>query len=221
MANTIGILLFDGAEEMDFVGPWEVLTAAVDGLADERVMTIAEKPGTVVCEKGMRVIPDATYADAPDVNVIIVPGGSGARREIDNPETVEWLTQTCAKCSWVTSVCTGAFLLVGTGIVRGRRMTTHHDFVQALGIWVVPKLSGAFASCATATSFRRPALCRASRCHSGWQVGSTETTSSCELRTISPMTFRHEPRQKALAANHSRWRGEQTPVQDIAYECAA
>jgi len=67
-----------------------------------------------------------------NVNVIIVPGGSGARREIDNPETVEWLTQTCAKCSWVTSVCTGAFLLVGTDIVRGRRVTTHHDFVQAL-----------------------------------------------------------------------------------------
>ncbi len=132
MANTIGILLFDGAEEMDFVGPWEVLTAAVDGLADERVMTIAERPGPVVCEKGMRVIPDATYANAPDVNVVIVPGGSGARREIDNPETVKWLTQTCAKCSWVTSVCTGAFLLVGTGIARDRRVTTHHDFIQAL-----------------------------------------------------------------------------------------
>ena len=131
MANTIGILLFDGAEEMDFVGPWEVLTVAVDGLADERVMTIAERPRPVVCEKGMRVIPDATYADAPDVNVVIVPGGSGARREIDNPETVEWLTQTCAKCSWVTSVCTGAFLLVGSGIARGRRVTTHHDFIQA------------------------------------------------------------------------------------------
>ena len=132
MANTIGILLFDGAEEMDFVGPWEVLTVAVVGLADERVMTIAERPRPVVCEKGMRVIPDATYADAPDVNVVIVPGGSGARREIDNPETVEWLTQTCAKCSWVTSVCTGAFLLVGSGIARGRRVTTHHDFIQAL-----------------------------------------------------------------------------------------
>jgi transcriptional regulator GlxA family with amidase domain len=108
------------------------LTVAVDGLADERVMTIAERPRPVVCEKGMRVIPDATYADAPDVNVVIVPGGSGARREIDNPETVEWLTQTCAKCSWVTSVCTGAFLLVGSGIARGRRVTTHHDFIQAL-----------------------------------------------------------------------------------------
>ncbi len=56
MANTIGILLFDGAEEMDFVGPWEVLTAAVDDLADERVVTIAERPEPVVCEKGSPVL---------------------------------------------------------------------------------------------------------------------------------------------------------------------
>lgn len=132
MANTIGILLFDGAEEMDFVGPWEVLTVAVDGLAGERVMTIAERPGPVVCEKGMRVIPDATYADAPVVNIVLVPGGSGARREIDNPETVRWLTETCAGCSWITSVCTGSFLLVGSGIARGRLVTTHHDFIEAL-----------------------------------------------------------------------------------------
>lgn len=132
MAKTIGILLFDGAEEMDFVGPWEVMTAAVDGLPNERVITIAERAQPVVCEKGMRVIPDTTYAEAPDVDIVIVPGGSGARREIDNPATVTWLTETCAKCLWVTSVCTGAFLLVGSGIARGRRVTTHHDFIPAL-----------------------------------------------------------------------------------------
>ena len=61
MAHTIGILLFDGAEEMDFVGPWEVLTAAVDDLADERVVTIAERPEPVVCEKGMRRQPPGTW----------------------------------------------------------------------------------------------------------------------------------------------------------------
>ncbi len=142
MAKTIGILLFDGAEEMDFVGPWEVMTAAVDGLPGERVLTIAPSSGPVLCEKGMQVIPDATYADAPDLDVVIVPGGSGARREIDNPATVEWLTETCAKCAWVASVCTGAFLLVGSGIARGRRVTTHHDFIHALqalgGAVVVP-----------------------------------------------------------------------------------
>jgi putative intracellular protease/amidase len=94
MANTIAILLFDGAEEMDFVGPWEVFTAAVDRLTGERVMTVAETLRPVVCEKGMHVLPDVTYEDA---------------REIDNPATVRWLTETCAKASSITSVCTGSF----------------------------------------------------------------------------------------------------------------
>lgn len=132
MPNAIGILLFDGVEEMDFVGPWQVLTAAVDGLPEEQVMTIAERAGPVQCEMGMRVMPDSTYSEAPEIDVIVVPGGSGARREIDNPATVEWLTRTCANCAWITSVCTGAFLLVGTGIAHGRRVTTHHDFIGAL-----------------------------------------------------------------------------------------
>ena len=132
MVNTIAILLFDGAEEMDFVGPWEVFTAAVDRLTGERVMTVAETLGPVVCEEGMRVLPDATYEDARGVDVVVVPGGSGARREIENPATVRWLTETCAKDSWITSVCTGSFLLVGCGIARGRRVTTHHNFIKAL-----------------------------------------------------------------------------------------
>src|ERR1700720_4420469 len=97
MANTIAILVFDGAEEMDFVGPWEVFTAAVDRLTGERVMTVAETLRPVVCEKGMRVLPDATYEDARGVDVVVVPGGSGARREIENPATVRWLTETVAR----------------------------------------------------------------------------------------------------------------------------
>src|SRR5215469_237361 len=58
MARTIGILLFDGAEEMDFTGPWEVFTAAVSGMPSHRVITIAERRQPIICEMGMRVIPD-------------------------------------------------------------------------------------------------------------------------------------------------------------------
>ncbi len=103
MGKTIGILIFDGAEEMDFVGPWEVMTAAVDGLPGERVLTVAEKADPVVCEKGMRVLADTTYDEAPPLDVVLIPGGSGAQREIDNPATVAWLTRTAAGCSWLTS----------------------------------------------------------------------------------------------------------------------
>jgi transcriptional regulator GlxA family with amidase domain len=132
MPTTIAILLFDGAEEMDFVGPWEVFTAAVDGLPGERVLTVAERAGPIVCEKGMRVLPDCSYEAAPAIDVVLVPGGSGARREIANPATVTWLCAAAARCAWVTSVCTGAFLLVGAGLARGRRVTTHHDFLDQL-----------------------------------------------------------------------------------------
>jgi transcriptional regulator GlxA family with amidase domain len=132
MANTIGILLFDGAEEMDFVGPWQVLTAAIEDMSRERVLTVAHRIAPIVCEMGMRVIPDHSYRDVPALDVVLVPGGSGARREISNPATTDWLRSTAARCSWITSVCTGAFLLVGTGLTQGRRVTTHHQFLKQL-----------------------------------------------------------------------------------------
>src|SRR5215471_7999581 len=94
MARTIGILLFDGAEEMDFAGPWEVFTAAVSGMPSDRVITIAERSRPITCEMGVRVIPDLPYGEAPDVDVVLVPGGSGARREIANRDN-----KLAAQCS--------------------------------------------------------------------------------------------------------------------------
>src|SRR5215471_9993097 len=76
MARTIGILLFDGAEEMDFAGPWEVFTAAVSGMPSDRVITIAERSRPITCEMGMRVIPDLPYGEAPEVDVVLVPGAA-------------------------------------------------------------------------------------------------------------------------------------------------
>ena len=132
MPRTIGILLFDGAEEMDFVGPWEVFTAALSGMPGDRVVTIAERSRPITCEKGMRVIPDLSYGEATEVDVVLVPGGSGARREMANAATTNWLRSAATKCTWLTSVCTGAFLLVGAGLALGRRITTHHDFIHDL-----------------------------------------------------------------------------------------
>lgn len=132
----IGVLIFDGAEELDFVGPWEVFTAAVHvrGASDDadRVVLIAEHDRPVRCAKGMRVLPDCTLATAPPLDVVVVPGGQGTRREVDNPAVIEWLTRTAATCTWVTSVCTGALLLHAAGPARGRRVTTHHGFVEQL-----------------------------------------------------------------------------------------
>jgi len=130
--TTIGLLIFDGAEELDFVGPWEVFTMAAKVRDDIRVVTIAERAGPVACAKGMRVLPDHTLADAPQLDVVMVPGGIGTRREVDNPVVIDWLRRIAPGLRWVTSVCTGALLLCEAGLGRGRRVTTHWAFIEDL-----------------------------------------------------------------------------------------
>jgi transcriptional regulator GlxA family with amidase domain len=140
MSHITGILLFEGAEELDFVGPWEVFTAAAmleqsDAKAPEpssRVVTIAEAAGPVRCAKGLRVLPDHDFETAPALDVVLIPGGQGTRREVDNPVLIDWLRKCGANCHWVTSVCTGALLLHQAGFARGRRVATHWGFVEAL-----------------------------------------------------------------------------------------
>ncbi len=133
MTHTIGILLFDDAEELDFAGPWEVFTAAAAARPGAlRVVTIAERLDPVRCNKGLRVLPDHGFGDAPALDVVVVPGGQGTRKEVENPVLMDWLRRTGERCAWVASVCTGALLLHGAGFARGRRITTHWAFVPAL-----------------------------------------------------------------------------------------
>jgi transcriptional regulator GlxA family with amidase domain len=129
---TLGIVLFDDVEELDFAGPWEVFGAACESLTDDRVVTIAERPEPVRCRKGLRVLPDHGFGDAPPLDVLLVPGGQGTRREVANRAMIDWLREAGGACRWVTSVCTGALLLHEAGFAKGRRVTTHHGFVEAL-----------------------------------------------------------------------------------------
>jgi len=131
--TTYGLLVFDGAEELDFAGPWEVFTASgmLRGAGDSAVL-IAEQAGPVRCSKGMRVLPDHTLADHPALDVLLVPGGMGTRREVTNPAVIGWIRAVSATVTWTTSVCTGALLLHEAGPARGRRVATHHGFEDAL-----------------------------------------------------------------------------------------
>jgi transcriptional regulator GlxA family with amidase domain len=131
-ATTIGIVLFDDVEELDFAGPWEVLTSLAQITGQERVVTIAERSSPVRCAKGLRVLPDHDFADAPALDVVLVPGGQGTRREVANSVLIEWLRKVGSQCRWVTSVCTGALLLHEAGFARGRRVTTHWAFADTL-----------------------------------------------------------------------------------------
>ena len=132
MAITTGILIFDDAEELDFVGPWEVFTNAARFNDGNRVVTVAEESRPVVCAKGLRVLPDHTFANAPALDVVLVPGGIGTRKEVNNPALIGWLRAVGAGCTWVTSVCTGALLLHEAGFAKGRRVTTHWSFIETL-----------------------------------------------------------------------------------------
>jgi transcriptional regulator GlxA family with amidase domain len=132
MGITTGMLIFPDAEELDFVGPWEVFTMARMRRPDDRVLTIAETTAPVTCAKGLRVLPDHGFADAPPLDVLLVPGGQGTRREVSNARLIEWLRKAGAGAQWVTSVCTGALLLHEAGFARGKRITTHWGFVEDL-----------------------------------------------------------------------------------------
>jgi transcriptional regulator GlxA family with amidase domain len=125
---TTGILLFDDMEELDFAGPLEVFAMAKK--EGDRVVTVAERDGPVRGNLGLRVLPDHTIADAPPLDVLVVPGGFGTRREAENPVLLDWIKQTAANCTWVTSVCTGAMLLEAAGVVEGRKVTTHWAMID-------------------------------------------------------------------------------------------
>lgn len=128
----IGFLMFDDLEELDMVGPWEVFTMAGKIRPDTGIscVTIAPDGGTVRCAKGLAVVADHGFADAPPIDVLVVPGGQGTRREVDNTTLLGWIAATARHCSWVTSVCTGSMLLAAAGPARGRRITTHWGAVE-------------------------------------------------------------------------------------------
>lgn len=132
--TTYGLLVFDGAEELDFIGPWEVFAASSmlrDGA--DTVVLIAERAGSVRCAKGLRVLPDHTLDDHPRLDVLLVPGGRGAReREVQNPVVTEWIAKIAEQVDWVTSVCTGSILLHAAGPARGHRVATHWTSEDAL-----------------------------------------------------------------------------------------
>jgi transcriptional regulator GlxA family with amidase domain len=137
--TTYGILVFDGVQELDFVGPWEVFhgSSRRRDRADT-VVLVAERPDLVRCANGMRVLPDHTLDDHPPLDVLLVPGGAHARIEAEmaNPAVMDWIENTAASAEWVTSVCTGAFLMRAAGVTRGRRVATERaleDELERLG----------------------------------------------------------------------------------------
>jgi transcriptional regulator GlxA family with amidase domain len=138
MATTIGIALFDGAEELDWAGPWEVLAAWAEQFPDDgvRVFTVARDERPVTCAKGLRVLPEETWESAPPVDVLVYPGGRGTRPQLGDEAVRAWVRGHAERGALVTSVCTGALVLADAGLLDGRPATTHWgslDLLPTLG----------------------------------------------------------------------------------------
>ncbi len=130
----IGVALFDGAEELDWAGPWEVLAAWSQQWPDDgvRVFTLARENGPVTCAKGLRVLPDETWQTAPPLDVLVYPGGRGTRVQLGDEEVRAWLRGIAESGALVTSVCTGSLVLADAGLLDRRPATTHWGSLELL-----------------------------------------------------------------------------------------
>ncbi len=128
----VGILIYDNVEVLDFTGPYEVFNATrtldqpnySDPSAFE-ILLVSEQLRKVKTMGGMRVIPDYNFEDFPKVDILIVPGGLGERHEHSNPIITHFLKSQSKKIGTIASVCTGAFFLAYSGLLDGKKATTH------------------------------------------------------------------------------------------------
>lgn len=134
MPKKIAFVLFENAEELDFVGPWEVFATLAQTEPETcQVFMVSENGGEVRCNKGMRVIADYSFKDAPQPDIFIVPGGMGTRTEVDNPRFMAYIRKLAEQAEISTSVCTGALVLERAGLLKGKRATTWWGMREQLG----------------------------------------------------------------------------------------
>jgi transcriptional regulator GlxA family with amidase domain len=142
----VGILLFDQVEVLDFAGPFEVFsrTRLVPGLESRRsedsapffVFTVAASRAPINATAGLQVLPRYAFADAPPIDILVVPGGFGTRALLADAGALDWIRNAAKGARLVTSVCTGSLLLAKAGLLADRRATTHWgalDLLESLG----------------------------------------------------------------------------------------
>jgi transcriptional regulator GlxA family with amidase domain len=128
----VGIVLFNDIEVLDFCGPFEVFSAT--RLSEEKrrekpspfeVFLVAETLSHVTTTGGMKVLPQYSFENCPKLDILVVPGGWGTRKELNNRVMLEWLRTRAIEVETLTSVCTGSMLLGFAGLIDGRHATTH------------------------------------------------------------------------------------------------
>src|SRR5258707_14604090 len=130
----VGIVIFDDVEVLDFAGPFEVFTVGGEILKDSadenrqagtiRALTIAQSDQIVKARGNLLIQPHSTFENHPPLDLLVVPGGRGTRRQAENPMMLDWLRRVTPTTTINASVCTGAFLLGKIGLVDGREAIT-------------------------------------------------------------------------------------------------
>lgn len=135
VTRKVAILMFDDVEVLDFAGPFEVFSVTSELSKGERpfaVSTVAVHPGAVNARNGLSVNPDCTISDCPPPDILIVPGGQGTRKLIDNSAVINWIKDSARTAELVLSVCTGSLLLAKADLLEGLAATTHHQVLDLL-----------------------------------------------------------------------------------------
>jgi len=133
----IGLICFDGMEELDLVGPWEVLRMWQQNSPEDdvEVFTVSLGEATVTCAKGMKIVTDRPVAEMGEVDVLLFPGGRGTRVLIEDRPTLDMVIAQAEAGTLMTSVCTGSLVYAAAGVLAGRPATTHWgslDLLQSL-----------------------------------------------------------------------------------------
>ena len=118
----LGVVLFEGFELLDVFGPLEMFGLAADHF---EFRLISETGGVVASHQGPKSVCDDSFQSAPAIDVLLVPGGIGTRREVNNPVLLDWLNERSKQAELVASVCTGSALLAKAGVLDGLRATSN------------------------------------------------------------------------------------------------
>lgn len=135
MTRNVAIVIFDEVEVLDFCGPFEVFAVTGQrngGAGDFKVYTVAEKSEPVIARNGLSVNPSYTLTDCPKPDILLVPGGYGTRKEMNNTVLTGWISEQFSSLELLLSVCTGSLVLAKAGLLEGLSATTHYRAMDEL-----------------------------------------------------------------------------------------
>lgn len=132
--KNIAVLIYDNVELMDFCGPYDVFSIA-NKISLENVFniyTVSENIGEITTQNGLIVNSKFSIDNCPKIDILIIPGGQGSRKEMKNDNLLNWIKRCYLESELILSVCTGALILANCQLIDGMQATTHHNAIELL-----------------------------------------------------------------------------------------